>query len=124
LARSRDVLAIIAASMRLLLSAKQDLLRMVRAFRDIERGRFVNFGKLDLGSWGRIRNLGPHVPSVVALALLQDQCVTENCGAYKGADKRLTHNEEFWKRASRRCFRDTKANRLASRKLSGSGGQP
>ena len=53
------MLAIIAAGMRLLLSAKQDLLRMVRAFRDIERGRFVNFGKLDLGSWGHIRNLGP-----------------------------------------------------------------
>jgi hypothetical protein len=48
LARSGDLLAIIAARARLLLSAKQDLLRNGDPTRDVPN-RFPNYGK-DMGS--------------------------------------------------------------------------
>ena len=67
LARSGDPLAVIAARMRLLLSGKQDLLRMVDFVRDLSKRRFVN-----LASWTwEAGALSASAPSWLDLASLQ-----------------------------------------------------
>jgi hypothetical protein len=104
LARPADLLAIIAARMRLLLSAKQDLLRTVDSFAIIER-TIRQVWQAGLGAPGAIRKpaLMPHnpAPPTRKWRIRGDS----GKGDHGGGDIRLTagtavktaRNRRFWK---------------------------